>query len=67
MKQRNGVQCKLKAAQQQEGEEMKTVLAFLALAFVDPANAVTGGSGGAYECKVDPRGVMVCYPKPRGF
>ena len=48
-------------------KEMKTVLAFLALAFIDPAQAVTGGSGGAYECKVDPRGVMVCYPKPRGF
>lgn len=66
MKQRNGIQCKLKDAQQQEGEEMKTVLAFLALAFFDPAQAVAG-SGGAYECKVDPRGVMVCYPKPRGF
>jgi hypothetical protein len=45
---------------------MKTMLAVLAIVCAGKAGAF-GGSGGAYECKIDPRGVMVCYPKPRGF
>ena len=27
----------------------------------------SGASANTYECKVDGRGIMVCYPKPRGF
>jgi hypothetical protein len=36
-----------------------TVLLFVGMA--NSANANT------YECTVDKRGIMVCYPKPRGF
>jgi len=28
---------------------------------------VSGSAANTYECKVDGRGIMVCYPKPRGF
>jgi hypothetical protein len=34
---------------------------FLFIGFVNSAAANT------YQCTVDKRGVMVCYPKPRGF
>jgi hypothetical protein len=33
------------------------------LLFIGAGNAVAN----TYECTVDKRGVMVCYPKPRGF
>ena len=46
---------------------MKILLAAMLLAVIDQAAAIGGGSGGVYECKMDPRGVVVCYPKPRGF
>lgn len=46
---------------------MKTVLAVILCLMAGKTQAIGGGTGGAYECKVDPRGVMVCYPKPRGF
>jgi hypothetical protein len=46
-----------------EGEAMKTLLAIVCF-FV--ANEVQAFSGD-YQCKVDSRGVIVCYPKPRGF
>lgn len=45
---------------------MKTMLAVLVIVCAGKTEAF-GGGGGAYECKIDPRGVMVCYPKPRGF
>jgi len=35
------------------------VMLFIGMASVVSANT--------YECKVDGRGIMVCYPKPRGF
>lgn len=46
---------------------MKTMVCLMFLASWNNATAFTGGSSGGYECRVDPRGVMVCYPKPRGF
>lgn len=46
---------------------MKTVLAMMFCFMAADTQAFGSGSGGAYECKVDPRGMMVCYPKPRGF
>lgn len=46
---------------------MKTILVAAALLMAWDAQAISGGGGQQYECKVDPRGVMVCYPKPRGF
>lgn len=45
---------------------MKTVLAVILMCVSGYVHAF-GGSTGGYECKIDPRGVMVCYPKPRGF
>ncbi len=41
---------------------MKTVLVIVGLLVVSDSFA-----SGNYQCKVDARGVMVCYPKPRGF
>ena len=55
-----------KAKDKREGYRMKAaifiagmVLAGSALGFSTPQPQ--------YECKLDPRGVLVCYPKPRGF
>lgn len=35
------------------------VLLFIGMAGSSVANT--------YECSIDKRGIMVCYPKPRGF
>ena len=40
---------------------MKTLLAAIIIVMSMDATAQV------YECKVDSKGTMVCYPKPRGF
>ena len=45
---------------------IKTMLALMLISTMTPAQAF-GGPSGDYQCKVDNRGVVVCYPKPRGF
>jgi hypothetical protein len=46
-----------------EGESMKTILAIVCFFVANEVQAFAGD----YQCKVDSRGVVVCYPKPRGF
>lgn len=50
-----------------ESKAMKTLLMIVCFFVANEAQAFSGAGGQQYECKVDARGVMVCYPKPRGF
>lgn len=45
---------------------MKIILIAAVLLMSEQAQAFSAPAND-YVCKVDPRGVMVCYPKPRGF
>lgn len=45
---------------------MKTAVMVIFLAVTQTALGFAG-TAGDYQCKVDSRGVVVCYPKPRGF
>lgn len=45
---------------------MKTAVIFIFLSVTQTAFGFAGPAGD-YQCKVDSRGVVVCYPKPRGF
>jgi hypothetical protein len=42
------------------------IFALMLICSMTAAQALSGPSGD-YQCKIDNRGVVVCYPKPRGF